>query len=125
VSKKGLEETSDSGRSNCQPSGGTNGDGKPLHTNAMLQHIANTTRSETLVVGATEEEAHVAGATTIAIARAEKYYALMQTQGDHQRGHSKERLRKYDIATGIQRSISTNGALVRRPKQEWIRTPKG
>jgi hypothetical protein len=51
--------------------------GKALHTDVMLQQITDTTRSEALAAGAIEEEAHATGATTTAIARAEKNHAPM------------------------------------------------
>ena len=49
-----------------------------LHTDAILQHIADTTRSAALATGATKEEAYEARTTTLAMARAEKQ-APMQT----------------------------------------------
>ena len=45
---------------------------KALHTDAILQQIADTSRSAALAVGATQEEAHAARATTLAMARAEQ-----------------------------------------------------
>ena len=47
--------------------------GKTLHTDAMLQQIADTSRSAALATGTTMEEAHASDATTIAMARAEKH----------------------------------------------------
>ena len=52
---------------------------KTLHTDAMLHQIADTTRNATLAARAIEEEAHAPSATTIAMARAEKHQAPMQT----------------------------------------------
>jgi hypothetical protein len=49
-----------------------------LHTDAILQQIADTTRSAALATGATKEEAYEARTTTLAMARAEKQ-APMQT----------------------------------------------
>ena len=49
-----------------------------LHADALLQQIADKARSKALVAGATEEEAHAARATTLAMARAEQH-APMQT----------------------------------------------
>ena len=49
-----------------------------LHADAILQQIADKARSEALAAGATEKEAHAAGETTIAMARAERQ-APMQT----------------------------------------------
>ena len=49
-----------------------------LHTNAMLQHIADTRRNAALASRATEEEAHATSTTSIAMARAE-HRAPMQT----------------------------------------------
>jgi len=49
-----------------------------LHTDALLQHIAETARSAALAVGATEEEANAARTTTLDMARAAQH-APMQT----------------------------------------------
>jgi hypothetical protein len=54
---------------------------KTLHIDAMLQQIADTSRSEALAAGATEEESHATCATTIAIARAKKYQAPCKHKG--------------------------------------------
>ena len=49
-----------------------------LHTDALLQQIADKARSDALAAGATEEEANATGATTLAMAIAERH-APMQT----------------------------------------------
>ena len=49
-----------------------------LHTDAILQQIADTARSAALAAGATEEEAHAAGTAALAMARA-KQHAPMHT----------------------------------------------
>jgi len=49
-----------------------------LHADALLQQIADTSRSEALAAGAIKEEARAAGATALAMARAERQ-APMQT----------------------------------------------
>ena len=51
---------------------------KAIHTDAMLQQIADTSRNAALAARATKEEAHEACATTLATSRA-KYQAPMQT----------------------------------------------
>ncbi len=51
---------------------------KTLHTDAILQQIADTTRNASLAAGAAEEEAYADGATTLDMARAE-HLAPMQT----------------------------------------------
>ena len=49
-----------------------------LLVDAMMQHVADTTRSDALATRATGEEAHATSETTFAVAKAGKYQALVQ-----------------------------------------------